>query len=86
VSSQPVAIDDINSICLNYIEQNKSLTGDEVSITFNQLHFGPDVINCLKKTGYMPPAHSNEFIALVEDLLKLSKTGVSVNKSEQKQM
>jgi len=44
--------------------------GDAVSITYNQLHFGPDVINCLKQTGYMPPAHSNEFIALAEDLLK----------------
>jgi len=35
VSSQPVAIEDIKSISLNYIEQNKSLTGEEVSITFN---------------------------------------------------
>lgn len=33
IPSQPVAIDNVKSICLNYIEQNKSKDGSEVSIT-----------------------------------------------------
>lgn len=83
-TSQPVAIDDIKSITLNYIEQNRAGDGESVSITFNQLHLGPDVINCLKQTGYMPPAHGHEFIALVEDLLKQSKMGVSADRNRDK--
>ena len=50
-----------------------------MTITFNQLHIGPDVIECLKKTGYMAPMHCNEYIALIDDLLKANAAGLSPN-------
>lgn len=77
IPSQPVAIDDVKSICLNYIEQNKSKDGTEVSITYNQLHIGPDLIDCLKKTGYMPPMHCSEYISLMSDYSKQHALGIS---------
>jgi hypothetical protein len=77
IPSQPVAISNVKSICVNYIEQNKSNDGESISISYNQLHIGPDMIECLKKTGYIPPLHGNEFTALVDDLLKQHASGVS---------
>jgi hypothetical protein len=68
-----VKIDDIQSICLNYIEQNVSGDGKEKTITFNQMHIGPDLLACLRETGYMPPAHGIEFIQLSKDRLELIK-------------
>jgi hypothetical protein len=77
IPTQSVDINNVKSICLNYIEQNKSLDGESVSISYNQLHIGPDMIECLKKTGYLPPMHGNEFTALVDDLLKQHAAGIS---------
>ena len=64
-----MAIDDIESICLNYIEQNKNMDGTEVAISFNQFHIGPDMLRCLRQTGYMPPQHTSEYVAQINDLL-----------------
>ena len=67
IPSAKVNINDIQSICLNYIEQNVSSDGTQSAITFNQFHIGPDLIFCMKTSGYMPPAQGNEFAALMKD-------------------
>lgn len=52
------------------MEQQKNPDGTEMDIYYNQVHFGPDVIECLRKVGYLPPAHAVEFKNLFEDYNK----------------
>lgn len=73
LTSHKVNIEDVQSICLNYIEQNVSKDGEEQVITFNQFHFGPDLLACLTTSGYMPPAHGIEFQSLMKDCAELLK-------------
>jgi hypothetical protein len=73
-------IESIASFCLNYMEQQKDINGEKMTISYTQYHFGPDMIKCLRQTGYLPPAHVNDFINLMKD--HESQVSLRMNKHE----